>query len=200
MSTILLDFDQTLLDTVSLKKAQFKAIKPFLIEKTEKYTNEQAKKVIKKYKCYTHKKHLQYCVAPENYKDAVKAYEKVINKTKQFLYPDTLNFLKKHQRKYNLVLLSYGDATFQKLKIKLCNFDKYPTYITQDIKYKEFPKIKKRFSGPFYFIEDRGKEIDPFKKKYPEVTMYWMRRHNGEDRNKPCKNFDHKISNLNINL
>ncbi len=199
--TLILDFDETLFDIPNSKRAYYQAVKPFLIKKTRKFYDQCAQETREKTNgIYIYKNHIKEAVSKDNYADALKAYEKVTSQMKKFLFPDALDFVKKHSKILNIIVLSTGLRAYQKQKIKNCGIDKYcqKIIITEKLKHKNVVSIIKKFKAPYLFIDDKGVEIDAVKKDFPEVTCYWMRRPGAQKkyRDMPCKLFDHKITNL----
>lgn len=210
MPKIIIDFDYTLFDADKFKDALYKAVEPFMIEKTRKFWDDAKYDIQYKLAFYDYKEHLEKIVDKENIKEAEKAVEKIIKQADRFLYDDALDFFKKY-KKYEFYIVSFGVDGFQKNKIKATGLDKKAkVIITRGEKVKHFKKIikgtprQKRGSAmaeePAIFIDDKGSEIDMIKEKYPKVVCYWMRRPGGKFINSPCEKFDHKINNLKIKL
>ncbi|MFH1781417.1 MAG: hypothetical protein ABH835_02275 [Patescibacteria group bacterium] len=199
MPKIIIDFDYTLFDADKFKDALYKAVEPFMIEKSRKSWDQSKDEIQYKLAFYDYKEHLKKIVDKENLKDAEKAVEKVIKKSDKFLYDDALDFFKKY-KKYEIYIVSFGVDGFQKNKIAATGLDKKAkVIITRGEKVKHFKKIIKG-TGPAVFIDDKGSEIDMIKEEYPKVVCYWMRRPRGKFINSPCEKFDHKINNLKIKL
>lgn len=174
MPTIIIDFDHTLFNAQAFKRDLSKALN---IKKL--YKNNDYKKQLKNFSQQQQHKFL-----------------KILKNSKKYLYKDSIPFLKKYK---NIILLSKGQPSFQKIKIKNCNMDKYvkiKTVSKSKINFIKSIKNKKNI----IFINDRGKEIDEIKKVFPALTAVWIRRSNGYYRNEPCKLYDKKISNLKIKL
>ena len=199
MPKILLDFDYTLFDVEKFKDALYKAMRPFMENKSRKFWQEEKHKIQSKKKGYDPKKHLALIIPKENRKKAEKAVEKIIKQAKNYLYPDTLGFFKKYKN-YDLHIVTFGFDKFQKEKIKATGLDKLAKVtITKGRKAPYFKKILKG-KQPVVFIDDKGNEIDAAKIRYPRVVCYWMRRPGGKFLDMPCKKYDHKITNLKIKL
>ena len=176
MRKIIIDFDHTLFNAQAFKKDLAKALD---IKKL--YKNNNYKQQIKKFSQQQQQKFL-----------------KILKNSKQYLYKDAISFLKSVQ-KNQIILLSKGQPEFQKIKIKNCKLEKY-------LKIKTVSKSKINFIKHFknkqeiIFINDRGKEIDAIKKKFPQIHAIWIRRANGQYKNEPCKLYNKKITNLKIKL
>lgn len=200
MPKILLDFDYTLFDVEKFKHALYKAMRPYMENKSKKFWQEEKRKIQGRRKGYDPKKHIAL-VVPDK-KDRGKA-EQAVNKTikeaKKYLYKDTMPFFNIYKN-YDLHIVTFGFDKFQKEKIKATGLDKLAEVtITSGRKAPHFAKILRR-GDEAVFIDDKGNEIDAAKARYPRLTCCWMRRPGGKFLEMPCKKYDRKISNLRINL
>ncbi len=199
MPTIILDFDQTLFAVARLKAAQFKAVRPYLKIKQRAFWDRCAEAVIKKNGYYLPLQHLQAAIKKDRLSVAQQRYQQQIKNSQEFVYPDVFSFWQRH-KDCRIILLTFGQKKFQTEKIKKCHLGKYDLYTTTELKYKKFSQILKKYPAPYYFIDDKGQEIDPVKRKFPQVICLWMRRPDGSHRREPCLKADFKITNLKINL
>lgn len=170
--TIILDFDETLFDTVRFKRALAAIFKKYKIDFWRTY--EQAKKPKDVYSLKRHFALIQ--------KVDVKRIKKDIDKInfKKFLFPDVLNFLKTF-KKHNLILLSWGDKKFQRKKIYglgqnfISLFDKVITGPVE--KAKVLDKILKSYkSKPVVFIDDSPQELKKIRDNFKDVILIRMAR------------------------
>ncbi|MBU0731413.1 hypothetical protein KKC88_00865 [Patescibacteria group bacterium] len=200
MPKILLDFDYTLFDVEKFKDALYKAMRPYMENKSHKFWQEEKRKVQSERKGYDPKKHIALIVPDKkDRKKAEAAVEKTIKTAKKYLYKDTDWFFKKY-KDYDLHIVTFGFDKFQKEKIKATGLDKLAKVtITKGRKAPYFNKILKG-KQPVVFIDDKGDEIDAAKTRYPRVVCYWMRRPGGKFLDMPCRKYDHKITNLKIKL
>jgi len=198
---IIFDFDHTLF---SVKKLYF-ALKEafFKLGVEEKLFQETFEKSKIKKRSYDPDKQIQLIVKvkPEIKKsDLKREYKKTLKRAPQFLYSDTVWFLRKWQKKANLVLLSYGEEKFQGDKIKDSRIEKYfykKVKITGDI-YKIKP-FKKFFANKdkIIFIEDNPKALAETKKVFPKVITVRINRGEGKYSKEPNNpQIDFSIKNL----
>ena len=180
---IIIDFDHTLFNAQAFKKDLAKAL-----DLKELYKNNDYKKQLKKFSKQQQQKFL-----------------KILKNSKKYLYKDAVKFLQQNHKSTkgtkntNIFLLSKGQPSFQKIKIKNCGMDKYAKIRTvPKSKINFIKKIKNKKN--IIFINDRGKEIDEIKKAFQAVITVWIRRSNGYYRNESCKLYDKKINNLKIKL
>jgi len=100
------------------------------------------------------------------------------------LYYDTNCFLRKWHKKANLILLSYGEAKFQKNKIKASKIGKYfkKIIITRDIeKSKPFRKVPSLFQrGGIVFVEDNPQALSKTKTSFPQIITVRINRGEGK--------------------
>jgi len=198
---IIFDFDHTLFSSKKFYQALQKAFGKFDIDKKlfqETYENSKIKK-----RSYDSDKQIQLIVKvkPEIEKsDLKKQYEKILRKAPQYLYSDTVWFLRKWEKKANLVLLSYGEEKFQGDKIKDSRIEKYfqkNVKITGDIyKIKPFKKLFQK-KEKLIFIEDNPTALSKTKKNFPNVIAIRINRGEGKYREEPdIPKIDFSIKNL----
>ena len=123
MPKILLDFDYTLFDVEKFKDALYKAMRPYMENKSRKFWQEEKRKIQSKKKGYDPKKHIALIIPDKkDRKKAEKAVEKTIKTAKKYLYKDTDWFFKKY-KDYDLHIITFGFDKFQKEKIKATGLD-----------------------------------------------------------------------------
>lgn len=111
-----------------------------------------------------------------------KEFEKVLKKAPQFLYQDTIWFLKKWQGQAELILISLGEEKFQKSKIRAAGIEKYfqEIVITQGInKIKDFKKFF-RYKENIIFVEDDPGALSIIKEVFPKVITIRINRGEGK--------------------
>lgn len=200
MSKIFLDFDYTLFDVEKFKDALYKAMCPYMDNKSKKFWQDEKRKIQGKRKGYDPKKHIALVVSKKDRRKAELAVNKTIKQAKKYLYPDTLEFFRKN-KKNDLHIITFGFDKFQKEKIRATGLDKLAKVtITKGRKAAYFKNLFKKGSKEFIFIDDKGNEIDAAKTRHPKMVCYWMRRPGGKFLKMPCKKYDYKITNLKINL
>jgi FMN phosphatase YigB (HAD superfamily) len=101
-----------------------------------------------------------------------KLYEEIdnlMNKTSDYLYPDTISFLEYLKSlKYQVVILTKGNLDYQKTKILNANIDKYYDELMVTMKHKGELEID---YGKSIFIDDNPIEILSIMKKKPNKII-----------------------------
>ncbi len=198
---IIFDFDHTLF---SAKQFYFALKKAFLkLGVKEKLFQETFEKSKIKKRNYDPDKQIQLIVKvkPEIKKsDLKRQYRKTLKRAPQFLYPDTVWFLKRWRKKAKFILLSYGEEKFQRDKIKTSKIEKYfqkRVKITRDIdKVKPFKKLFQK-KEKLIFIEDNPTALSEAKKIFPNVITIRINRGEGKYSKEPNNpQIDFSIKNL----
>lgn len=184
MKTIVLDFDYTLFDAAKFRgDLGASLIKLGIDEKFFSETYKQVRYREGKESDYQPDKHLQI-LADKTDTDYLKlkdTYYQVIGEAKEYLYPDTLDFLKKMKQENNkLILLTFGNPEFQKLKVQNSGIGKYfeEIYYTDGSKTSLAHKITD--DPNVTFINDNPHEILELKSIYPQATFIQISRTNGK--------------------
>ena len=151
---IIIDFDETLVDTAEIKRRLFGVAKKFGISRA------QAEKAYKNLRKKHHFEPERYVQALRKYNKKVywKEFEKIFAKPKEYNYKGAENFLKNLARNNKLILLSYADPIYQKKKIKQSGLGKYFDRIiltTQLSKQKELKKLKNQFGKKLVLLDDK---------------------------------------------
>lgn len=123
---------------------------------------------------------------------------KFLSGTDKFITSDVLPFLKKFKKK-NLFLITYGDAYFQKIKIRNCGIRKYfsKVVVTDKLKAEEITKLADNVEKEtFVFIDDRADQIESVKKKFPYCATFLIKRKEGRYNDKRTKHVDFEVKNL----
>ena len=158
---IILDLDHTLLNTASLKKELCKSLINFGVSQ-KLFKNVYQK--LRKDNPYSHELFLDYLSKEKeiNRKAAKAKLEKFSKKMRKYLYPEAIWFLKKMRKNgAKLVLLSYGNAKFQKMKIKNIKLEPFfdKVIITEKKKTKSVVKMVNNQKQKIFFIDDHPEEI-----------------------------------------
>lgn len=165
--TIILDFDETLFDTTRFKKALAAIFKKHGADFWGTYNEAKKPRGI-----YSLKKHFALIQNVD-----IKKIEKDIDKInfKEFLFPNTLNFLRKF-KDHDLILLSWGEKNFQKRKIYglgsdfISLFDK--VIVGSVEKVKVLRKILKLYkSKPVIFIDNNPQELKKIKDNFKDIIL-----------------------------
>jgi FMN phosphatase YigB (HAD superfamily) len=177
--TIILDFDDVLFDnTAGLKQALAKIFKKHKADFWGIYSKIRTAKG-----GYSLKKHFVLLKRKNKAIDIKGIKEdtgKLLLNTRQFLFPDVLDFLKAF-KKHTLILLSWGDKKFQKRKIYglgqefVSLFDKIITGPTE--KAKVLSKILKLYeSRPVVFIDNDIQELESIKSGFKDIVLIRLER------------------------
>lgn len=193
---ILIDFDCTLFNTPAFKIALVKSLKPFGVSvKKFKYSEQE----LNKCDCYSPEKHLHLLVTEKNFPQAKKEFEKILSSAKNFLYPESFNFLKRLNKK-NITILSFGEKKWQEQKIKNSGVNLLVENIITTLKPKEKLLHKWKNEKKLIIINDRGAEIDAMKKIRNDVFAVWVHRPKTPYFTEPCTLYTLKTPNLNFQL
>lgn len=198
---IIFDLDYTLLNT---QKFINNIINLFKVDEIsyQKTSKEVFNRSNKLYNVY---KHLDYLVRHNyiNREEARVIKIKIIEYLKtidQYLYPEAEEIVKKlFKQNHKLVLLTYGDYAWQRLKAKHLTIRKYFYKIIVTDKDKvlalnELYKIDKNI----IFINDNAEEMIKINSKYPDIKLYLVE---GPFSNNVQHNYPlHSLSDINIIL
>lgn len=174
---VFIDFDSTLFDRSTFKKALFEIIRQagFSDDELEK----SYRTVYGEYD-YTPWKHLEALKKIKRFNESVlvKKIDKLFASAKKLLFPDSLAFLKNIDRsKFEINLITQGNKKFQKEKVKSSGiedlFDNI-YYITEE-KWHYLKRLVDRFEK-FFLIDDREDTTDEVAKKFPEAITIELNR------------------------
>lgn len=178
---IIIDFDNTIFNTIRLKNDLAKALIEFGIKPAFFYKiYPKILTMDKNSYGFSLNKYINYLkrVAKINVdeKKARKHLNQIINRSKKYIFPDFFSFVQKiKKRHWKLILLSFGNGSFQKLKIKKSRLKKYfdRVYITDEGKKYIFRQILKDFNNEknIFFINDQPKESEEVKKNTAKITV-----------------------------
>lgn len=193
---IILDFDNTLFDTVSFKKALANIFEKYKIDFQDTYSRAKNLKGIFSLESYL------ALIKKENKEVDIKILKKNIKKLfenlQRFLFSDVIDFLKAVKGN-ELIILSLGEKRFQKKKIYGLGqeftslFDKIIAKPTE--KTKAFNKILKLYkSRPVIFVDNYPRELEEIGKKFKHVILIRMIR--GIDQYPSLKKDYKKVYNL----
>jgi FMN phosphatase YigB (HAD superfamily) len=154
---LFIDFDNTLFDARKLKAPLFEAIKSLGFSEPEILSSYKEASSDYNYSPIEHLKLLQK-LQKFNMKNAISKVDKLYEKTPEYLFDDTEDFLKNIDRgKFEVDLLTLGDPDFQKKKVEACGAAKFfdKIYYCKDQKWI-FLKTIVKLNEQFYIIDDRG--------------------------------------------
>lgn len=183
--TVILDLDHTLLRTSSLKGAMMEHLAPLGITPEQfKDTYDATVHAIPGQYSYDIARHA-LLIEEKTGVDAAsagKALFAALDTLPSMLYDDAvpfLNFLR--SRKLPMVLLTMGNAAFQRAKVERLDIEQY----FDDCIYTETGKetIDLEFSNPpseWLFINDNPKELRALAARFPESAMIRIKRPDGK--------------------
>lgn len=173
MSTLLLDLDHTLLDTTALTAALAQTVD------IQPAAWQQA------YEQFVHDNGL---FRPQDFLVGVtleqrRAFAATVQKSRQFLYPDSMAFLRRaHAAGYRLVLITFGDETWQQEKIAGLHLPEYVVVITTS--QAKLNQLAPYVEHDTLVVDDKATELDAFHQHWPQLKLYWLRRPNGKYRDR----------------
>ena len=176
MPTVIVDLDHTLLDTTRLKEALAKSLGLPVEAWAAAY-----EAFVQDNGTFKPDQFLEGVGAAER-----TAFDEVVKNTRKYLYKDSPQFLRNCQEAgWNMVLLTYGQVTWQQRKVDNLQLPDAITVVCTDQ-----PKVVVigqylAEDGTTVFVNDRADEIDAIKQRYPEVQAYWVQRVNGKHTTPP---------------
>lgn len=175
MKTFIIDLDNTILDTERFAAELFRSVKPKI---TYYYWRKTYWTVTRTYEAgynYTAIEHSKILseLTGQPAKKILNGFKQVINRIDSFLYSETLELLndlgKSSDKK---ILLTYGNISFQKDKIKHLKISKYFDKIIITPKKKDQINLPiKNLGADTIFINDNPYEFAALKKKYPKALF-----------------------------
>lgn len=162
---IYLDFDRTLFDTDAFIKDMNKVLeKDIDLLLFEEYKRRDEKKGFNPYRIIK-------MMNIDNKDEIYQNLDNLMNNVSKYLYPDTIPFLEKMQKEYDLYIFTYGDKDFQKRKVINTHIDKYINSFI-DILDKKSNSLEINYQESI-FIDDNPFVIDDIllKKPYMAIRM-----------------------------
>ena len=138
-------------------------------------------------------------IKPFDKTEAEKKINSILDNSKDFVYPDFFSFARSFNKK-DLILLSFGEAGFQRTKIKNSRVNPFfsKIIITQKNKTKEIEPIYEEYSEEkIFFIDDKAEQIDEVKKIFPQLVAVKMERVQGGHINTKSKLVNYVVEDLN---
>jgi len=196
---IVLDFDHTLYSTKSLYEALKAAfgglgVSGELFQQT--FQDSKGKGIN-----YKPARQMKLIAKQTGIKEAKmrKEFVRVLKMSPEFLYPDVIDFLKRHQKTDHLFMLSYGEEIFQNKKVDSAKISKYfeKEKITRDVgKAKPFKAFSNK-KEKVLFVEDNPQALSEVKKVYPQIITVRIKRGEGRYAEAPDNEYiDFQIKNL----
>jgi phosphoglycolate phosphatase-like HAD superfamily hydrolase len=181
---IVIDFDYTLFDTHALKLALIAALQPYGVTAERYFNTEIEAKVDGVYRLEWH---IEQLVAAAQRNAAQAAVEMVLQRAEEFLYPDAIQFLQRHQAA-QVTVLTFGSPAWQERKIRDSGVDEWVDEVITTDRPKHEVIAAWEQKDPI-FINDRGSEIDEMYGILPEASYIWVRRPNAPYRSEPCTHY-----------
>ena len=203
---IVLDFDDTIFNTHQLMQESLKIFKRFDFSEEEFFkAYQECKKrvgdfdldivVSLVFKKFNNSNEEDLLADKKKIKEKIKV---LFYRASDFVYPDFFDFSKNFKKK-DLILLSFGTADFQGMKIKNSGVASYfqETIITQKDKIENLKNILNKNKGEkIFFIDDKTEQIDKVKEKLSQIITIKMERPQGGHINAKSKLTDYVVGNL----
>ncbi|MBI1888600.1 MAG: HAD hydrolase-like protein [Candidatus Spechtbacteria bacterium] len=196
---IILDFDHTLFDTPRLKRAvESVFLKHGVSHDLFLRTLEQSKGEGRDWKPERQFAILKSRGVP--HVDSIKDdFVQVLHGSHVFLYEDTLPFLEKISKDNSLALLTYGEDSFQNMKLEGCGrATKYfkKIVITQNI-YKDKEANDLSGGAKSLFVDDNPTALSATKQYAPHIVTVRIKRGEGRYENEPSSGgIDYEVKGL----
>ncbi|MFA6525514.1 MAG: hypothetical protein WCT33_04590 [Patescibacteria group bacterium] len=195
---IVLDFDHTLFDTEKFKQALQDRLAMFGVTGDQFNSNYRIVKERSGY--YNYREHLKLLAQAEELdeNDLLLSFNEIVNSANEFLFPDTLDFLKalKLIPKSELYLLTFGQDEFQQAKVEASSIKLYFREVIDTIESKLLYFDQNNEMQSAIFLDNRGKTIDQIKTKYPNISAIWIKRENTPYDNEDCDRADYQANSL----
>lgn len=171
MPTILIDLDHTLLNNTAFKTALADSLELSAAEWDKAY-----EQFVLDYGTFEPKAFLQGVSVEHR-----RAFQRTVITARRFLYSDSLAFLQMaHEKKYQIVLVTFGNVKWQKQKLTALHFPSYvlalPTATTKISVLADYIK------PATLLVDDNATEIDAIIKQWPQIKAYWITRPEGKYR------------------
>lgn len=186
MRTLILDLDHTVLNTTAFKTALANSLE---ISQTD--WDRAYEQFVRDNGMFRPDDFLRGVTPAQRH-----AFETVLKTMRQFLFPDVLPFVRvAHEAGYRLVLLTFGDAHWQKKKVHALHLPKYiHTVFTEGHKVESLAEYVEHDT---LVVDDKANELEAFHQLWPNMTLYWMKRANGHHRTTAPTVPHHTITSLN---
>lgn len=182
---IVLDVDYTLLNTTTLKREMRSAVAPFGV--TAEMFDDTYRRVVQmipnayNYDVEQHGRFLaKYVTTPSL--DLTQVLQAVLDRTKDFLYPEVSEILKKwHDDGHTQVIFTRGNPKWQEKKIEQAGLLQYidDIYCIAD----EKRNMALHYNIPessWVFVNDHPREVIHFERQYPQARVVRVKRASGK--------------------
>lgn len=198
---IIVDWDNTLFDTPRMRSVTFNLLRKHNVNINDwkkSWSQAFGNNYLGKF-FYTIKEHARrYAKIKQfNVKKFLSEYVQT-HQSIQYLYNDTLNFLKKARKFGKLELVTYGDKRFQEWKVDMsyarAHFD--AVRVVPTAKAGQLHKILSK-DDINIFLDDNAKEIDEAKRFFPQIVAIHIRRPKSWHAKEKSSRRDYEVKNLN---
>jgi FMN phosphatase YigB (HAD superfamily) len=189
---LFIDLDGTILDSLKIKDEIFRILREAGFTDRE---IEQAYVLACSDYQYTLEKHIDNLGKLKKFDKAKirQELETFFDKCPDLIFEDALKFLKKvDHTKYEVILVSLGDVTYQRKKYESSQIEQYfdSVYFTQEQKW-EWLRSKVSLNDNFIIVDDRGDTIFEIKKVFKNAIAIEINRKKEQfDPMEPDKKFD----------
>ena len=179
---IIIDFDHTLFDTDALKRDLSGAVAEFGVNGDLFWeTYPKALQFVSGEMGYNTEKHLDLLQKSVSFNTAAakSKMDAVISNSKNYLFPDTLNFLSRMVGlNVPLILLSRGERAFQNAKIRAAGIERYfrEIHLTSEKKVSILPQLIKGDAKQIFFINDHLEETREVMQAFKEIKPVLLRK------------------------
>jgi len=206
---IVLDFDDTIFNTHQMVQESVRVFEKFGFTEKEfwdAYQRCKGKKgyfdldlIINLVFNFNKSNHLSVGDCLDDKKKINEEMNFLFGRAKDFIYPDLFDFINSFDKK-DLILLSFGTADFQGMKIENSGIASYfqEVIITQKDKTEDLKNniLIKNEGEKIFFIDDKAEQIDKVKEKFPQIITMKMERPQGGHINTRSKLADYVVDNL----
>jgi len=189
---IVLDFDDTIFNTHGLAQESVKIFEKFNFTEKDFWNAYQKCKetkgdfdldiVVDLVFNFNKLNHLSVEACSDNKKKISEEMNFLFGRASDFIYSDFFSFVKNFNKK-DLILLSFGTADFQGMKIENSGIASYfqEVIITQKDKTEDLKNniLIKNEGEKVFFIDDKADQIDKIKEKLPQIITMKIERLRG---------------------
>ncbi len=189
MKTVIIDFDDTLLNTTALKKALAQSL-----GLSEEQWSDAYRRYVEDNNTFDAAGFLQGVDAAKR-----KKFEQVLQRTQTFMYPDSRQFINQClESGWRVVILTYGDVRLQTAKLDAVDWPEAVERRVVDV--RKVNVLSEYISDTTVIIDDKPAELDLIAEQFPAVSLYWMKRATGAHRDTEPKRYDTMVTDLSIIL
>lgn len=141
-----------------------------------------------------------------NHDDKQGMHDEIVETIKEVapkaIHGDAIDFIRRHQEIFDVMLLTHGDTELQETKIDSAGLMDVPYVIVKDDKSDTIATIIDRYKR-IHFIDDKPENLESVHERFPDVEIYFMKRpddmpYGGESLQCACA--DHEIQDLTFTI